>query len=106
MWILKGLYPKIVHGGAIGADAVGVLEKPGNSTVETGTRVLICPSVNWESNRRGPKPNAFRILGLLPEPGTMADIVTIDGKEVVPCPEHLSTSEAAALPLAGLTAYR
>ncbi|KAG2218724.1 hypothetical protein INT45_006876 [Circinella minor] len=106
LWILKGLYPKIVHGGPIGADAVGVLEKPGNSSVETGTRVLVCPSVNWKSNRRGPKPNAFRILGLLPDPGTMTDTLIIDGKEVVPCPEHLSTSEAAALPLAGLTAYR
>ena len=102
----EGLYHKTVHGGAIGADAVGVLEEPGNSTVKTGTCVLVCPNVNWESNRRGPKPNAFRILGLLPDPGTLTDTLTIDSNEVVVCPEHLSANEAAALPLAGLTAYR
>ncbi|KAI9250518.1 hypothetical protein BDA99DRAFT_608377 [Phascolomyces articulosus] len=106
LWILKGLYPEIVHGGAIGADAVGILERPGCSTLEPGQRVLICPSVNWDSDRRGPKPKSFRILGLLPSPGTITDKMTIDGNEVVPCPEHLSTAEAAALPLAGLTAYR
>ena len=95
-----------MHGGPIGADAVGILEKPGNSSVEVGKRVLICPSVNWASDKRGPKPNAFRILGLLPSPGTIADTINISGDEVIACPEHLSNEEAAALPLAGLTAYR
>jgi NADPH:quinone reductase-like Zn-dependent oxidoreductase len=33
-------------------------------------------------------------------------MVAVEPKQVVLCPEHLSNSEAAALPLAGLTAYR
>lgn len=66
---------------------------------------MISPSVNWDSNPRGPE-GAFAILGLLPFPGTLAETIHIDEKEVFPCPEHLSTAEAAALPLAGLTAYR
>ena len=38
--------------------------------------------------------------------GTLAETINIDEKEVFPCPDHLTTAEAAALPLAGLTAYR
>lgn len=36
----------------------------------------------------------------------MTDRRVIETRELVPCPEHLSLAEAAALPLAGLTAYR
>jgi NADPH:quinone reductase-like Zn-dependent oxidoreductase len=33
-------------------------------------------------------------------------LVAVEGKQVVLCPTHLSNAEAAAFPLAGLTAYR
>ncbi|RKP04604.1 hypothetical protein THASP1DRAFT_33612, partial [Thamnocephalis sphaerospora] len=46
------------------------------------------------------------ILGLLPNPGTFAEYIAVPAKDVFPAPAHLSTDEAAALPLAGLTAYR
>ncbi|KAI9250517.1 hypothetical protein BDA99DRAFT_209506 [Phascolomyces articulosus] len=105
VWILKGLYPGIVEGSVLGADCVGVLAQPGSSSVQAGQRVLISPSVNWDSDPRGPE-GTFGILGLLPFPGTLTDTINIDGKEVFPCPSHLSTAEAAALPLAGLTAFR
>ncbi|KAI8140508.1 hypothetical protein BJV82DRAFT_520015 [Fennellomyces sp. T-0311] len=105
VWILKGLYPGIVEGSVIGSDCVGVLAQPGSSSLEAGQRVLVSPSVNWDSDKRGPE-GAFRILGLLPSPGTLTDVINVEGKEVFPCPDHLSTSEAAALPLAGLTAFR
>ncbi|KAI9493714.1 hypothetical protein BDB00DRAFT_883041 [Zychaea mexicana] len=105
IWILKGLYPGIVLNSVLGADAVGVLEKKGAASVNEGQRVLISPSVNWDSCPRGPEGD-FRILGMLPSPGTFAETINIDSKEVFPCPEHLTDSEAAAIPLAGLTAYR
>lgn len=38
--------------------------------------------------------------------GTLADRSVVETDELVACPEHLTTAEAAALPLAGLTAYR
>lgn len=38
--------------------------------------------------------------------GVAAEQVVTETVEVFKCPEHLSTYEAAALPLAGLTAYR
>ena len=34
------------------------------------------------------------------------DFVVVEKEETVPCPEHLSGAEAAALPLTGLTAWR
>ncbi|KAI8148218.1 hypothetical protein BJV82DRAFT_663604 [Fennellomyces sp. T-0311] len=106
VWILKKHYPEeITPGTVLGADAVGILQKKGTATSEEGQRVIINPGVNWDSNSRGPEGD-FRILGLLPSPGTLAETINIDSKEVFPCPEHLSTAEAAALPLVGLTAYR
>lgn len=123
IWILKGLYPGIKVDSVLGADAVGVVLKSNGGSAQVGQRVLISPSVNWDSNPRGPE-GAFAILGLLPFPGmsswlyhssfadksihagTLAETIHIDEKEVFPCPDHLSTAEAAALPLAGLTAYR
>lgn len=49
---------------------------------------------------------AYPISLTLVYEGTFAESINIDSKSVFPCPEHLSTEEAAALPLAGLTAYR
>jgi NADPH:quinone reductase-like Zn-dependent oxidoreductase len=40
------------------------------------------------------------------EKGTWGEYVAVDKEDVVPCPSHLSVSQAAAFPLAGLTAYR
>jgi len=38
--------------------------------------------------------------------GTLTDVVTIDASELEETPKHLSSAEAAALPLTGLTAWR
>lgn len=38
--------------------------------------------------------------------GTLADVVLMEAEELEECPEYLSDSEAAALPLTGLTAWR
>ncbi|KAG1420156.1 hypothetical protein G6F57_023650 [Rhizopus arrhizus] len=71
-----------------------------------GQRVLINPGYGWKSDERGPE-DEFHILGLLPAIGTMTEEeVIVEKEDVAPCPEHLSLAEAAALPLAGLTAYR
>ncbi|CDH55740.1 alcohol dehydrogenase [Lichtheimia corymbifera JMRC:FSU:9682] len=104
VWILKGQYFGIKTDSVLGSDAVGQVVSSGDNA-QVGKRVLLCPSVNWDSDPRGPE-GEFSILGLLPSPGTFAESINIDSKSVFPCPEHLSTEEAAALPLAGLTAYR
>jgi NADPH:quinone reductase-like Zn-dependent oxidoreductase len=42
----------------------------------------------------------------MPDDGTFAEAVAVPVEQLFPKPGHLSWSEAAALPLAGLTAYR
>lgn len=86
----------------LGSDGVGYVTKNG----QVGQRVLINPGKGWASDERGPEKE-FHILGLLPAIGTLTEEeVIVDQEDIVPCPEHLSLEEAAALPLAGLTAYR
>jgi zinc-binding alcohol dehydrogenase/oxidoreductase len=46
------------------------------------------------------------MLGLLPFPGTFGEYVCVPEELVHEKPKHLSFEQAAALPLAGLTAFR
>ena len=96
VWINKGMYGGIKYPSILGSDGAGVLED--------GTEVIINPSLEWGDDDRAQGKN-FRILGL-PDDGTFAEYIRIDKNNVVPKPSHLSFIEAAALPLAGLTAYR
>ncbi len=58
----------------------------------------------WGEEERA-QSSTFKILGL-PENGTLAQYVKVQAQYVVPKPAHLTWEEAAALPLAGLTAFR
>ncbi len=95
LWILKGMYADLTPGSVMGADGLGLV---GDS------EVIIYPAIDWGQNERifGPK---FRALGM-PDHGTFADRIYTDKKYIFDKPNHLTTAEAAALPLAGLTAYR
>ena len=48
---------------------------------------------------------SFQILGL-PDYGTFAEYIKVSSQYLLEKPDHLSFEQAAALPLAGLTAYR
>ncbi|KAJ3011411.1 hypothetical protein HKX48_006849 [Thoreauomyces humboldtii] len=100
VFIRQGLYPRIVPESVLGSDGAGV-------RADTGERVLINPSFNWASDPLGPEdPEKYGMLGLLPFPGTFATQIRVPHRLVHPIPSHLSFTEAAALPLAGLTAWR
>ncbi|CEG78072.1 hypothetical protein RMATCC62417_12730 [Rhizopus microsporus] len=102
IWILTGNYAGTVLNSVLGSDGVGHIIKNG----KIGQRVLVNPAIGWKSDPRKPE-KTLHILGLLPAIGTLTEEpVVVDQEDVVPCPEHLSLAEAAALPLAGLTAYR
>lgn len=94
------------NGVILGADGSGVIEFVGEDAdpLLIGMEVVINPSLNW-----GPNPivqgDSFRILGY-PDNGTFAEYVVISKKQVFEKPEHLTHEEAAAVPLAALTAYR
>jgi zinc-binding alcohol dehydrogenase/oxidoreductase len=96
VWILKGMYGGIKYPSVLGSDGAGILED--------GTEVIINPSLDWGDDARAQGKN-FRILGL-PDEGTFAQYIKIPKSNIVAKPPHLTFEEAAAVPLAGLTAYR
>ncbi|KQH81354.1 oxidoreductase [Mycobacterium gordonae] len=81
----------------IGADGAGV-------RTDTGEHVLVLPSLNWGDRDEAPG-NGWEILGDR-TPGTYAELVSVPVDCVAPKPPGLSWTEAAALPLVGLTTYR
>lgn len=95
LWITKGLYAGIKTPIILGSDGAGIVE---------GANVLIYPGINWGDNENF-QSNEFKIVGL-PDNGTLAERVHIPRKNIYLMPEHLSFEEGAALPLAGLTAWR
>jgi NADPH:quinone reductase-like Zn-dependent oxidoreductase len=80
-----------------GSDGAGVRR-------DTGEEVVIYPSLAWGDREAAPGPD-FQILGG-PRDGTFAELIAIPEANVFGKPARLSWEEAAALPLAGLTAYR
>lgn len=94
-WITKGLYPGIEFPVVLGSDGVGTFE---------GRTILLNPNINWGANENFPSKD-YEILGLKFD-GTFAEYVQTTPDKIFDKPSHLTDSEAAALPLAGLTAYR
>ncbi len=89
-----------------GSDGAGIVSAVGQGVtgVSEGDEVVILPSLAWGDDQRAPGPG-FRILGG-PDQGTYAEQIVIPAANVFPRPARLSWHEAAALPLAGLTAWR
>ena len=81
----------------LGSDGAGVRR-------DTGEEVVVYPLLRWGSREEAPEPG-YEILGG-PTDGTYAELVAVPQENVYPKPSRLSWHEAAALPLAGLTAYR
>jgi NADPH:quinone reductase-like Zn-dependent oxidoreductase len=80
-----------------GSDGAGVRR-------DTGEEVVILPGLRWGEGEAAPAPG-FEILGG-PTNGTYAELVAIPEENLFPRPRRLSWHEAAAFPLAGLTAHR
>lgn len=106
VWIRQGLYAKIQLPCVLGSDGAGVVESvgPGADPKLKGKRVVLYPVENW-----GPNPavqgKEFLILGM-PRQGTMAEKMAVPAHMAVALPDSISFHAAAALPVAGLTAYR
>lgn len=95
LWITKGQYAGIELPLILGSDGSGKMNDKS---------VIINPSLNWGERDRY-QAKDYKILGL-PDQGTFAETVAVPLDKIHPMPDHLSLEEAAALPLAGLTAYR
>ena len=106
VWIRLGQYAGIKLPAILGSDGAGVVEAVGEGVdaALVGREVVINPSLDWGDDERFFGPN-FRILGM-PDHGTYAQYVKVAATNVHPKPAGLGWGEAAAIPLAGLTAYR
>lgn len=105
-YIQQGTYPRTAYPVIIGSDGAGVVEKVGGGIDRSliGTEVVINPSHNWGDDPKVQQKD-FRVLGF-PDNGTLAEYIAVPARYVQPKPNHLTFGEAAALALAGLTAYR
>ncbi len=105
-YIQQGTYPRTTYPIIIGSDGAGIAEDVGANLSRSliGTGVVINPSHNWGDNPNVQRKD-FKVLGF-PDSGTFAEYIAVPAKYVQPKPKHLSFEEAAAIALAGLTAYR
>lgn len=106
LWITYGMYPGMDLPSILGADGAGEVVAVGDQVtdIKIGSAVVINPSLNWGNSRIHYNPD-HRILGM-PSDGTFAEYVSVPAENVYAKPDYLSWEETAALPLAGLTAYR
>ena len=96
-WITQGLYPGIRCPVILGSDGAGTADFKEK-------QVIINPGYNW-GERQEVQSGDFKILGM-PDDGTFAEEIAVPQEQLFGKPEHLSWEQAAALPLAGLTAFR
>ncbi len=106
VWIKTGQYAGLKWPCIPGSDGAGVVSEVGSGVDRSwvGREVVINPSFNWGTEERA-QGAQFQILGL-PRDGTLAERIAVPVAQLAPRPTHLSWEEAAALPLAGLTAFR
>jgi NADPH:quinone reductase-like Zn-dependent oxidoreductase len=81
----------------LGADGAGVRR-------DSGEDVVVLPLLGWGADERSPAPR-WEILGDYTD-GTYAELVAVPEENLFPKPRGWSWTDAAALPLAGLTAHR
>lgn len=94
-WITLGLYANLRFPTVLGSDGCGTYE---------GEEVVINPGIHWGDDPRFYSDDFF-ILGM-EEYGAFAEQIVVRKKNIYPKPAHLTAEQAAALPLAGITAYR
>ena len=106
VFVAYGRYRGMKLPSILGADGSGEVVARGENVmnVEVGSHVVINPGLMWGEREAYPSPK-FHILGM-PVDGTFAQYIAVPASQVYPKPEYLTWEEAAALPLAGVTAYR
>lgn len=106
LWIQKGLYPGMKLPCILGADGAGIVVELGEDVDPSwkGKEVIIYPGYDWGKDEQAPS-RQFRVLGM-PDPGTMAEYIAVPATNIVEKPKYLSWTEAAAIPVGGLTAWR
>ncbi len=106
VFIQKGQYAGLAFPIICGSDLCGVVAEVANPQHAhwIGKEVIVNPSLTWGDNPRV-QAKTYTILGL-PNNGSFAEYIVVPAHLIYPKPTHLSSQAAAALPLAGLTAFR
>lgn len=104
-WIREGQYAKIQLPAILGSDGCGIVENTSNDTDKhwIGKEVILNPNINWGNNPKA-QGKEYQILGM-PSQGTLAEYIVVDTDRLKEKPAYLTSEQAAALPLAGMTAY-
>ena len=113
LWMLGGLpHIKIVAPWIVGSDGAGVVESVGSevTAVRIGDHVVINPGLSCHTCEyclSGDAPLCLK-YGILGEqlPGTICEMVVVPERNVRAIPRAIPMAEAAAFPLATLTAWR
>ncbi|MEM7334958.1 MAG: zinc-binding dehydrogenase [Chloroflexota bacterium] len=106
IWISKGMYPGMTLPSTLGADGAGVVVEVG-AGVDAGwldKEVMCYPAIGWGDNEEAPT-RQYRLYGM-PLPGFIAEYIVLPEENLVEKPAYLSWDEAAAVPVASLTAWR
>lgn len=113
LFMRRHLYPAISFTNPLLADGHGTVVALGPSITRNdlhlNARVLLTPMRGWLADPAAPEdPRTFAVTGgsKLTPVGAAQDFIAVSEDEVEPAPGHLSTAEAAALPLVGLTGWR
>jgi zinc-binding alcohol dehydrogenase/oxidoreductase len=106
VFITQGLYPGIELPKTLGSDGAGTVAALGEGVTgpPAGMQVVIDPQLGW-NDATYHAARGSSVLGM-PVDGTFAEYVVVPAQNVYPRPTGLSDDEAAAIPLAGMTAYR
>jgi zinc-binding alcohol dehydrogenase/oxidoreductase len=104
VWIQRGQYAGLRYPIVVGSDGAGMVVAS-DVAAWIGKEVIINPGLHWGDRDTHQSPTGFNVLGL-PDDGTLAEYVRVPLDNLVEKPPHLGWEEAAALPLAGITAFR
>lgn len=113
LWMLGGLpHIRITPPWIVGSDGAGVVESVGDAvtSVRVGDHVVLNPGISCRACEyclTGDAPLCLK-YGILGEhfPGTICEMLVVPETNVVAIPERIPMTEAAAFPLASLTAWR
>jgi zinc-binding alcohol dehydrogenase/oxidoreductase len=106
-WIYQGQYARIQYPAVLGSDGAGIIDAVGDDDHAEwlGKEVVINPQLGWGDRENAQHPKNYQVLGM-PTQGTFAEYVVVRADRINAKPKHLTMEQAAALPLAGLTAFR
>lgn len=105
-WITIGRYPRTDLPCIAGSDGAGTIDAVGEGIDGgmIGREVVVYPARAWGDRQDAPGAD-FRVLGM-PDQGTFAEYICCPSTDAYDKPAHLDWEQAAAVPLAGLTAWR